>query len=158
MVIGDATLDRGVSRAKAKMKVELKGTKTPDGADHVFGRDITDIINAPRAEEPGIVLQAVARFDDVPAFAGKPEMAADLTGRATKQKQSFADRDDAAVTEAKLDSALTKAIEAGADALYGLEKRLLTRFPRDTKRVRAFFLDVAPSKPKKNTQQEGDAP
>jgi hypothetical protein len=150
VVIGDASLDRGASAAKARMKVELKGTKAPDGADHVFGANITDLINAPRAEEPQMVLEAVARFGDVPDFAGKQEMAAKLTARADRQKQAFADRDAASVTEATLDSALTKAIEAGSNALYGLEKRLLTRFPRETRYVRAFFLDVAPGKPKKN--------
>ena len=148
--MGDAVLDRGVSNAKAKMKVELKGSKMPEGADHVFGSDVTEITRAERVKEPGIVLKAVAKFDDVPAFGGKPEMAADLTGRATRQQQAFGDRDASAILGAKLDSAVTVAVKEGADALYGLEKRLLDRFKREVAYVKAFFLNVAPSKPKKD--------
>lgn len=39
------------------------------------------------------------------------------------------------------------AVKTGADALYGLEKKLLDRFKRETRYVRAFFYDV--SSPKK---------
>lgn len=156
IVVGDAVLDRGVSKAKARMKVELRDTKEPKGADHVFGVDVGDIINAERAEEPNLVLQAVARFAKVPDFAGKTQMAADLTARAKKQQQCFTDRAEAAVIEAQLDSALTKAIEDAAGALYGLEKRLLERFSYETRYVKAFFLDIAPSKPKKEDGKKAD--
>lgn len=156
IVVGDAVLDRGVSKAKARMKLELRETREPKGADHVFGVDIGDIINAERAKEPDLVLQAVAKFGNVPAFPGKTEMAADLTARAKKQQQGFSDRADAAILEAQLDSTLTKAIEGGADALYGLEKRLLERFSYETRYVKAFFLDIAPSKPKKEDGKKAD--
>jgi len=143
VVIGDAVLDSGVSRAKARMKVELKGSAMPDGADHVFGKDVSEIINAERVKEPAIVLQAVGKLAQVPDFTGKPVMEADLTARATKQKQNFADRDEATVNGTTLDGAVKLGVAAGADALYRLEKRLLERFPRETRYVKAFFLDVA---------------
>lgn len=158
VVVGDAVLDRGVSKSKARMKVELKGTQDADGADHVFGADVSEIINAERSKEPALVLAAVEKFGDVQAFTGKTEMAADLTARAKKQQQNFKDREDAAVIAAKLDGALTRSIEHGADALYGLEKRLLDRFTREVRYVKAFFLDVAPSKPKKDAKEEGKDP
>ncbi len=146
--VGDAILDRGVSKGKARMKVELKGSAMENGADHVFGADVSDIIQAERAKEPGLVLQAVAKFPQVPSFAGKAEMAADLTGRATRQQQNFTDRDAAAVTGTALTSAVKLAVVASSDALYKLEKRLLDRFPRQTTYVKAFFYDVAPPRKK----------
>ena len=41
--------------AKARMKLELKGTSMPDGADHVFPSDISEITDdatVPRVEVP----------------------------------------------------------------------------------------------------------
>ncbi|MDC3958747.1 hypothetical protein KEG38_33135 [Polyangium jinanense] len=146
--LGDTILDRGVSRAKARMKVELKGSAMEEGADHVFGTDVSDIIQAERAKEPGLVLQAVGKFAQVPSFPGKAEMEADLKGRATRQQQNFVDRDAAAVKAASLTSAVKVAVAAGSDALYKLEKRLLDRFPRQTQYVKAFFYDAAPSRKK----------
>lgn len=143
--VGDTVLDRGVRTAKARMKLELKGTSMPDGADHAFPSDISEITDAERRVEPSLVLQVTARFPAVPEFAGKAAMKADLEGRANRQNQNFADRDAAEVTEAALDSALTQAIVAGSDALYRLEKRLLERFPRERVYVRAFFYDVRPT-------------
>ena len=156
VVVGDAVLDRGVSKAKARMKVELKDSAMPNGADHVFGKDISEIINAERAKEPAIVLQAVAKLGQVPDFTGKPAMEADLTGRATRQKQNFVDRDEAEVSGTTLDGAVKLAVAAGADALYRLEKRLLERFARETRYVKAFFLDVTPAK--KKAEATPDAP
>lgn len=47
------------------------------------------------------------------------------------------------MTEASLNGVLAKAVADGSNALYGLEKLLLGRFPRQKVYVRAFFLDVA---------------
>ncbi len=148
VILGDAVLDRGVRAAKARMKIELKGTTTPDGADHVFPSDISDITDAERRVEPTLVQQVIARFPQVPDFPGKDAMQKDLDGRATRQTQSFAKRDAGEVAEFSLDGAVDKANADGSDALYRLEKRLLERFPRDKVYVRAFFLDVAPPRKK----------
>lgn len=146
VVIGDAVLDRGVRNAKARMKLELKSTSMPDGADHVFPSDISDIVDAERRVEPTLVQQVVARFGQVPDFPNKAALKSDLAGRATRQAQNFVDRDASEVTEAKLDGAVTQAIAKGSDALYRLDKRLLERFAREKVYVRAFFLDVAAGK------------
>lgn len=146
--VGDNVLDRGVRAAKARMKVELKSSSMPDGADHAFPSDISEIVDAERRVEPSLVLQVTARFGAVPDFPGKAAMKADLEGRANRQNQNFTDRDAAEVTESTLDSALTQAITNGSDLLYRLEKRLLERFPREKVYVRAFFLDVAPPRKK----------
>jgi len=146
--LGDAILDRGVSRAKARMKVELTGSAMPQGADHVFGVDVTDITQAERAKEPGLVLAAVGKFGQVPDFAGKAEMALDLKGRAERQKKNFEDRDAAGVEAATLTSAVKVTVATGSEALYKLEKRLLDRFPRQTQYVKAFFYDAAPNRKK----------
>ena len=148
VVVGDAVLDRGVRAAKARMKLELKTSSMPDGADHVFPSDISDIVDAERRVEPGLVLQVVARFPQVPDFPGKAALEADLTGRAKRQNDNFTGRDAGEVTEHAIDGRLTQAIVHASDALYRLEKRLLDRFPRDKAYVRAFFLDVAPVRKK----------
>jgi hypothetical protein len=146
--VGDAVLDRGVGNGKARMKVELRGSAMENGADHVFGSDVSEITGAERAKEPALVLQAVAKFPQVPAFAGKSELATDLTIRANNQQKNFADRELASTTAQALVSAEDLAIANGSDALYKLEKRLLERFPRQTTYVKAFFYDVAPARKK----------
>lgn len=148
VVIGDAVLDRGVRAAKARMKLELKTSSMPDGADHVFPSDISDIVDAERRVEPGLVLQVAARFPQVPDFPGKAALETDLTGRAMRQNNNFTGRDAGEVAEHAIDGRLTQAIARASNALYTLEKRLLDRFPRDKVYVRAFFLDVAPARKK----------
>ena len=149
VLVGDAVLDRGVRSAKARSKLELKTSSMPDGADHVFPSDISDIVDAERRVEPGLVLQVVARFPQVPDFPGKAALEADLTGRAKRQTDNFTGRDAGEVDEHTLDGILTQGIVRASDALYRLEKRLLERFPRDKVYVRAFFLDVAPARKKR---------
>lgn len=153
VAVGDVVLDRGVSRGKARMKVELKESAMPLGADHVFGVDVSELTGAELAREPTLVLQAVAKFPQVPDFPGKDVMAKDLGDRADQQQDALATRDKVGVTGAGLDGAEKVAVVAGADALYGLEKRLLDRFKRQTTYVKAFFLDVAPPKPSKKTEE-----
>lgn len=158
--VGDVVLDRGVSKGKARMKVELRESEMVNGADHVFGNDVSDITSAERAKEPALVLQAVAKFPQVPAFAGKDLIAADLTTRADNQKKNFADREIATTKALTLAGAEDLAIAAASDALYKLEKRLLERFPRQTIYVKAFFYDVAPNRKKRETtpSPEGTTP
>lgn len=155
--VGDVVLDRGVRAGKARMKMELKQLGSPDGADEVFPSDISDIVDAERRVEPSLVQQVVARFSKVPDFPGKAAIAADLTGRAAAQTMAFTERDAGQITEAGLDGTLDKAVSDASTALYRLEKRLLERFPRDKRYVRAFFLDVAPVR-KKPAAQPAAAP
>jgi hypothetical protein len=145
--IGDVVLDRGVRAGKNRMKLELKST-APEAVDHVFPSDITEIVDAERHVEPGLVQQLVGRFDQIPDFAGKAALKADLEGRATRQAANFTGRTAAEVTEDSLAGLVELAVARGSDALYRLEKRLLDRFPREKVYVRAFFLDVKPSKRK----------
>ncbi|MEO5728201.1 MAG: hypothetical protein ABIV93_14475 [Byssovorax sp.] len=149
VLVGDAVLDRGVRSGKARMKLELKTSSVAEGADHVFPADISDIVDAERRVEPGLVLQVVARFPQVPDFPGKAALEADLTGRAKRQTDNFTGRDAGEVEEHTLDGILTQKIVRASDALYRLEKRLLERFPREKTYVRAFFLDVAPARKKR---------
>lgn len=151
--LGDVVLDRGVRAGKARMKLELKQLGLPDGADEVFPADIEDIVDAERRVEPGLVQQVVQRFPKVPDFPGKAGIAADLTGRAAAQTANFAEHDASEVTESGLEGTLEKAIADASTALYRLEKRLLERFPREKRYVRAFFLDVAPPRRKKLADQ-----
>lgn len=149
VLVGDAVLDRGVRAGKARMKLELKPSSMAEGADHVFPADISDIVDAERRVEPGLVLQVVGRFAQVPDFPGKAALEADLHGRATRQADNFTARDAGEVSEHALDGVLTQAIVRASDALYRLEKRLLERFPREKVYARAFFLDVAPARKKR---------
>jgi hypothetical protein len=149
VLLGDAVLDRGVRAGKARMKLELKTSTMVEGADHVFPADISDIVDAERRVEPGLVLQVVGRFPQVPDFPGKAVLETDLKGRATRQSENFTNRDAGEVDEHSLDGTLTQGVVRASDALYRLEKRLLERFPRDKVYVRAFFLDVAPARKKK---------
>ncbi len=148
VMVGDAVLDRGVRTAKARMKLELRNAKA-DAADFVFGSNIVDLVDAELRKEPALVLQAVARFEHVPDFPGKDEMARDLTARAEQQEQSLDARDQGEMIRSKLASTQVRAIADASDALYRLEKRLLERFTRERDYVRDFFLDAAPArKPK----------
>ena len=149
VVLGDAVLDRGVRSAKARMKLELKTSSMAEGADHVFPADISDIVDAERRVEPGLVLQVVGRFPQVPEFPGKAVLETDLRGRATRQSENFTSRDAGEVDEHTRGGTLTQGIVRASDALYRLEKRLLERFPRDKVYVRAFFLDVALTRKKR---------
>lgn len=161
VIIGDRVLDRGVRAGKQRMKLELKNT-APDAVDHVFPTDINDIVGAEMRVEPQLVLEATGKFSQVPDFNGKDALKADLEGRANRQTLGFKARSDAEVAEAGLWGAVDKAVASASNALYGLEKRLLERFPRDKQYVSAFFMDVAPPRKKKAAAADGsegsDAP
>lgn len=153
--LGDVVLDRGVRAGKQRMKLELKSSAIPDGTDHIFPSDISEIVDAERRVEPALVLKLLAKFPQVPDFTGKSALHDDLKGRADRQNKNFTDRDAGEVTEAELDGVLTRAIARGSDALYRLEKRLLERFPREKVYVRSFFLDVAGGRKKKAPSAPG---
>lgn len=140
--VGDVILDRGVRRAKKRLTLETN-LKT---ADHVFGEDVAEIVDAERQVEPGLVLQCVGRLQQVADFPGKSDMVADLKGRADRQDANFNGRTATDLTASNLDAALATTIEKSADGLYRLEKRLLERFPREKLYVRAFFLDIGRKK------------
>lgn len=146
VVVGDAVLDRGVRDAKARMKLELKSSAMPHGADHVFPSDVRDLTDAETSAEPGLVLQVAQRFGQVPDYHQKNEHRQMLEARARKQKDNLDARDAADLTEATLKGAMRLAIRDGANALYRLEKRILERFPREAKYVREFFYDTAPAR------------
>ncbi|MBI2566969.1 MAG: hypothetical protein HYV63_08070 [Candidatus Schekmanbacteria bacterium] len=140
VTVGDDALDRGVRAAKARMRLELRRTALPAGADRVFGDDLEGLVDADLRLEPTRVLEAVARFADVPDFPGKAEMLTDLRDRAERQQAALVERDAGDVTEAGLKSTLVHAVADASLVLYQLEKRLLERFPRQRSYVGLFFL------------------
>lgn len=149
VVLGDNVLDRGVRGAKTRMRLELKTSSMPDGADHVFPSDISEITDAERRVEPQLVLNATAKFDQVPDFHGKAQLKADLEGRANRQREAFAQRDAGYTTAEQLEGALDRAIAEADEALFVFERRLEIQFPRDAKYVAAFFLEKPSRKKKK---------
>jgi hypothetical protein len=153
VVIGDAVLDRAVRAGKQKMKQELKYT-APLAADEAFPADIRDIVDAERHVEPDLVLQVAGRFEHAPEFASKEAIKEDLEKRANRQKENFAGRTKAQLAEDTLEAKVASLVAKSSDALYGLEKRMLDRFKRETGYVREFFLDVA-SKRKKPGEEGG---
>ena len=89
------------------------------------------------------MLQAVDRLGDVPAFADRAAIAADLTARAKQQQGCLDDRDAGDTARAKLVSACVKLVVDGSQALAELKGALDERFPRQRDYVAAFFMDVA---------------
>lgn len=158
VVVGDAVLDRGVRDAKARMKLELKNSAMPGGADHVFPSDVRDLTEAEARNEPALVLQVAQRFAQVPEYHQKSEQRQMLEERARKQKENLDARDAADLAEATLKGAQRLAIRDGADALYRLEKRMLERFPREAKYVREFFYDTAPVRKEKKAAAPAPGP
>lgn len=148
IVVGDQVLDRGVRAAKARMRLELKQSTQPGGEDHVFPSDISDITDAERRVEPQLVLSAVAKYDQVPDFAGKAETKADLEARAQRQRDAFSLRDASDTLAETLDAALDQAVEKADEALFVCEKHIEGRFPKDGKYAASFFLE-RPSRKKK---------
>jgi hypothetical protein len=157
VVVGDIVLDRGARSSKSRMRLELKNSTMSGGEDHVFPSDISEITDAERRVEPHLVLTAVAKFDQVPDFAGKANVKADLEGRATRQQDAFKQRDAGEVIEETLDGALDRAVAEGDEALFVREKNLAARFPRDAKFVASFFMEK-PSRKKKKAQEPAKDP
>jgi hypothetical protein len=77
--------------------------------------------------------------------AGKQETKADLEQRVQQQNESFTARDEGNRLRSKFTTALMQRIIEGSDALYLLEKALLSRFIRERVYVRQFFLETRTS-------------
>lgn len=146
--VGDVVLDRGARRGKKRVSLEASVQQ----ADVIFGEDISEIVDAERHIEPTLVLECVARLHQAAGFTGKSDLVTDLTTRAQQQAQNFSQRTAIGLVTTALENTLDQAIEAGADGLYKLEKRLLERFPREKVYVRAFFWDVG----RKRTKSGGE--
>lgn len=155
--IGDQVLDRGVRAGNARTKLGLKGKSGLD-ATHVFGQRINDIVDEPVRVEPQTVLGAVAKLDDVPDFAEKAAIKADLKARADQQNARLDARDAGYSARTNLESACAKAVMDGANALIATQAELTKRFPRQRPYVASFFLDVSstPSTKKGDGGGEGD--
>jgi hypothetical protein len=145
--IGDRVLDRCVGDGNTRTKLALKGKAGLD-ATHVFGKNVASLTKEKIALEPQKVLEAVARLGDLPDFAERATIAADLTQRASQQQDCLDDRDDGRAARDKLVSAGIKLVLDAANALAALKGALDERFPRQHAYVAAFFLDVAPARPK----------
>lgn len=149
--IGDEVLDRGVRAGNHRTKLGLSGQQGL-GASHVFGDKVDDLVKTAVAIEPDAVLQAVEKFDEVPAFAEKDAIRQDLTVRAEQQQDFLDDRDEGYKTLFKLKSEATRLVLESSLALASLKGALDQRFPRQREYVARFFLDVKP-KPSKKEQQ-----
>ncbi|APR77128.1 Hypothetical protein A7982_02475 [Minicystis rosea] len=146
--IGDEVLDRGVRTGNARTKVALRGSTGLD-ATHVFGNRVDDLTGAAITLEPGLVLAAVSRFDDVAEFPEKNALKQDLAVRAKQQDTFLKERDAGESERVKLQSAAVRLVVEAALALASLKGALDQRFPRQRKYVETFFLDVAPKRTKK---------
>ena len=147
VVFGDQVLDRGVVDGNARTKLDLKGKPGLD-ASHVFGKNVATLTREKLAIEPQKVLEAVGRMDDLPDFAARSVIAADLTMRAKRQQACLDERTDGDAARAKLVSTGIRLVLEGADALAKTKGALDERFPRQRDYVAAFFLDVAPARAK----------
>lgn len=140
--IGDDVLDRGLSEGKKRTNLELARTKS-EAADTVFGKDISDLTDAPLRMEPELVMQMLQRFDQAPDFAGKSTLREDLERRAAQQQQALSERAAGELTRISLKTALEHFISDASETLYRLEKRLLDRFPRKKTYIKKFFMDTS---------------
>lgn len=147
-LLGDIVLDRGVRETKSQMKITLNKIM-PDGADMIFGVNVTDLVLAEMRNEPALVFKALDRFDETPDFPGKQELRNNLAQRAEQQNNNLEARDEAERVRAKLANALAQRIKEGSDLLYALEKALLGRFLRDKVYVQRFFIERPASKAEK---------
>jgi hypothetical protein len=153
--LGDAVLDEGLRNGKSKTKALLRG-QSGLGAEHVFGDDISEMTDAPVAQEPELVLTALLKMVDLPKFPGREELADELTALANKQKQILQERNVGTTTRTTLSSTATRIVVQGADLLASVKGDLDSRFPRQKKYVSSFFLDVAPT-PKKRLHPKAEA-
>ncbi|KAF0218415.1 MAG: hypothetical protein FD167_5124 [bacterium] len=154
VLVGDVVLDKGIRNGKNRMKLELQRSM-PEAADYVFGKNISELVDAELRSEPQLVMQALSRFDQVPDFAGKVELKTSLEKRVEQQNQALSARDEGELTRASLYSSVVRIIADASESLYRLEKRLLDRFPRERAYVKEFFLDVtSPIRSKKSSSTQ----
>jgi hypothetical protein len=156
VVIGDKVLDRGVESGNTLTKNALKD-KPGLGADHVFGKRVTELTEEELEKEPGEVKKAMGRMANVPDFAGKQGIVDDLRRRADRQQGCLDERRAGREAREQLESTLDRLVHQGAEALATLEGLLLARFPRQKDYVRKFFLDVSPEKNTKKKPASGEA-
>jgi hypothetical protein len=152
VILGDNSLDRGVRAAKIRLKVETLSSRSGND-EEVFGTNLSDIVEAPLRNEPGLVQQALVKLDLLPDFPTKAEIKADLASRVERQIQVLKERDEGEYTRIVLKNLLLNTIMNCSETLYKLEKRLLERFPRDRGFVRQFFMDTASPKRAKMADQ-----
>jgi hypothetical protein len=141
VVFGDQVLDRGVVDGNARTKIALKG-KPGLEASHVFGKNVATLTREKLALEPQKVLEAVGRMDDLPAFAERAAISADLTKRANRQQAALDERSSGEIARARHVSAGIRLVLEAANALAAIKGALDERFPRQRDYVAAFFLDV----------------
>jgi hypothetical protein len=139
--LGDYVLDRGVTDGNARMKLALKG-KAGLGAAHVFGERVASLTKEKLALEPQKVLLAVERMKDVPDFAERAAIAADLTKRANQQQACLDERAVGRSARAGLASLAIRLVLDAAHALASLKGTLDARFPRQREYVAVFFFDA----------------
>lgn len=149
--IGDEVLVRGVRAANHRTKLGLQG-KPGLGASHVFGEQVDDLAKSAIATKPDSVLDAEARFNDLPDFPDKQAIRQDLTARAEQQGDFLDDRDDGGKELLRLKSEAARLVVESALALASLKGALDQRFPRQRDYVARFFLDVRPKTTKKEQQ------
>jgi len=148
--LGDEVLDRGVRDANARTKIGVKGKSGLD-ATHAFGQHVDDLTGAPLASEPGEVLTAVGRLNDLPDFEGKVAIQQDLTRRADQQEDFLQEREAGDAHETRLASEGVRLVVESALALASLKGLLDARFPRQRRYVAAFFLDVSAKRTRKES-------
>ena len=153
--MGDRVLDGGVSTGNARTKLALKGKAGLD-ASHVFGKNVATLTKEKIALEPQKVLHAVERLNDLPEFAERAAIAADLTKRAEQQQDCLDDREDGHTTRQQLVSVGIKRVLDAANALAAAKGALDERFPRQRDYVSAFFLDVSPERTKATEPVPGE--
>jgi hypothetical protein len=155
VVFGDSALDQTIREAKKRVRLEL-GKREADLADHIFGRNIEELVETELRKEPYLVLESLDRFAQVPDFPGKEELKNGLESIARKQIEVLNKRDEAERKRSQLSSALVRLVIDSSDALYGLEKRLLDRFKRERRYINKFFLDFGSTKRKKAEEEPSE--
>lgn len=151
--MGDDVLDRGVREGNTRTKLGLRGKPGLD-ATHAFGQRVDDLTGAPLASEPGEVVKAVKRMNDLPAFEDRAAIQADLTRRAEKQEEFLKQRDAGEKTLLELKSEGARLVVESALALASLKGLLDARFPRQRPYVATFFLDVAKKRARKGGSED----
>lgn len=147
VVIGDEVQDRTVRDGNRTTKAELAG-KPGLGAEHAFGKHVDDLVRTDLALEPDAVKRAAGRLAELPPFASKDKIAADLTKAADQQAAAL---DERTTVGSKADGLRSKGIGSVAkcsEALSKVEGDLLKMFPRQYGYVGRFFADFSrPAKP-----------
>lgn len=153
---GDQVLDRGVGDGNTRTKLGIKGKSGLD-ASHVFGKSVATLTREKLALEPQKVLEAVGRMEDLPEFAERAAIAADLTKRAKRQQSCLDERSEGDIARGKLVSSGIRLVLEAADALAKTKGALDERFPRQREYVAAFFLDVTPARAKAGAAEPAPA-